>query len=274
MSLGIVVLTDEGVVMAAESLGTLLVQTHAEIQSPCKKCKEQVKPNMICPKCSENLGPFPKLSQQLPATHTYYCQKLFKLNEHAGLIIVGSPLLGAMKAQHRVFCFINWLKEKTLYTDYAEQMVAHWQTFCNEGNILQAHGAMTEIAFAGIKTNGSLLPFAQTMKMTKGKIEIGGSLTAGIVAIGVHEILDKMFLGGGIREYPVKEFPLQDAVEFSEFLMQTQIGVDKYTARIPRVGGDIDVAVIHPNHGFAWVRQKSLIKTIEQQANQGVQTTQ
>jgi hypothetical protein len=263
MSLGIVVLTEEGVVIAAESLGTLLSQEQSELQSECKKCGQKGKPNLSCAKCGDALGPAPTLSRQFPVTHTFHCQKLFRINNYTGAIIVGNPSFGAMKAQHAVYAFINWLVEKGKDDNYAEEMVANWQSFCVEANVLEKHVGPTEIVFAGIKNKTSPCPFSQTMAINKGSISLGSINVKGIVAAGVHEILDKMFEGGGIRQYPVNDFPLQDAVEFAEFLMQTQIGIDKYTARLPRVGGEIDLAIVHPNHGFAWVRQKELQRIME-----------
>ncbi len=269
MSLGIVVLTEEGLVLAAESLGTLLSYEQTEIQSECRKCGQKGKPNLACAKCGETLGPAPTLSRRIPVTHTFHCQKLFRISQFTGAIIVGNPSFGAMKAQHAVFAFINWLAEKGESDGYAEQMVGSWQVFCKEANVLEKHGGQTELVFAGIKDKAIPIPFSQTMAIQKGVITLGTVSAEGIVAAGVHEILDKMFGDGGIREYPVKDFPLQDAVEFAEFLMQTQIGIDKYTARLPRVGGEIDLAVVHPNHGFVWVRQKDLQRAMEAHANRG-----
>jgi len=265
MSLGIIILTEEGVVLAAESLGTLILHEQTEIKSKCPKCGHEEVPNMVCSKCSQVLGAVPSLSREVPATHTFYCQKLFRINNHAGLIVVGNPTIGEMKAQHCVYAFMNWMKENGKFEDFAEQMVTSWQDFCTQIGLAAKHRGRTELIFAGIKANDSLSPFAQTLVHTKDKIDAGPVSSYGIVAVGVHEILDKMFGGGGIREYPVKEFPLQDAVEFAEFLMKTQIGYDKYTSRIARVGGDIDIAIVHPNQGFAWVRQKDLQKIIESQ---------
>ena len=269
MSLGIAVLTEEGVVVAAESLGTLLSQEKAAISSKCK-CGQEGKPNLACAKCGQVIGPAPDILRQYPATFTFHCQKLFRINRNSALLIVGNPTLGDMKAQHVIFAFVNWLREKVLDNDYAEQMVVHWQTFCSETNTLGTHKGKTELVLAGIKAKGSPAPFAQQISIADGKVQAAPSISSGIIAIGVHEILDKMFGGDGIRQYPIKDFPLQDAVEFTDFLMQMQIGVDKYTARLPRVGGEIDIAVIHPNHGFAWVRQKDLQRAMESQANQGI----
>ena len=262
MSLGLVVLTDEGVVLAAESLGTLLVQKQSTIKSKCPKCNEEIQPNIACPKCSTILGPTPTFSMQIPATHTYYCQKLFKINKTTGLIIVGNPTFGSIKAQQIIFSFINWLKQKSKINDYTEQILQDWQEYCDEAKVLEKHTGKTELAFAGIILKDIVVPFVQNIIIENGKMIKGTTINSGIMAIGVHEILDKMFGGGGIAEYPVKEFPLQDAVEFIEFLIKTQIGVDKYTARIPRVGGDIDIAIVHPNYGFRWVKQKELLKMI------------
>jgi hypothetical protein len=262
MSLGLVILTDEGVVLAAESLGTLLAQEQTELRTKCPKCNQDIKPQIGCPTCGTVLGPAPTLVKRYPAMHTHYCQKLFRLSNTAGMIIVGTPSFGEQKAQQVVFGFVNWLTEEKKIGHFAEQIVQDWAEYLVEAKAITSHRETTEIVVAGIKERGSAIPFAQSMKIENGKFDLGTITNNGIVAIGVHDILDKMFTGGQIAQYPVKEFPLQDAVEFADFLIQTQIGVDKYSAKIPRVGGDIDIAVVHPNHGFHWVRQKELHKAI------------
>lgn len=262
MSLGITIMVEEGLVIAAESLGTLLKEEVKTITGNCK-CGHKGVPAMACPKCKAALGPLPPVLQKIPTSHTHYCQKLFKINDLAGMILVGSPYFDGKKIQQCVYGFIEWLAENKKHKDDVEDMVKNWNRYVDATNLLKGKKDRSEIMFAGLKLKGGIIPFSQTVVFDKTSISVLSPSSYGIAVIGVHEILDKMFEGGGIHQYAVKDFPLQDAVEFAEFLMQTQIGVDKYTNRFPRVGGDIDIAVIHPVYGFKWVKQKSLQKLLE-----------
>jgi len=59
--------------------------------------------------------------------------------------------------------------------------------------------------------------------------------------------------------------PLQDAIDFSVLAIQTTSAIQRFSDGIqvdpgsmPGVGGGIDVAVITPNRGFAWINKKKL----------------
>lgn len=258
MSLGIVVTTEEGIVLAAESLGTLISRETQQLSADCSKCGTKVKPNMACPSCGEVIGPVPDLTRTTPSTHTYHCQKLFQLNKYTGLIIVGNPHIGRKKVQHIVNEYKIWQEKNGRSNGYAEETVDAWKEFCESNDVYDGHNGDTQLVFSGIKDSDSPAAFIQSIILHNENVNYSSVSSSGIMVAGVHEILDKMFGEGNIRNYPVKDFPLQDAVEFAEFLLQTQIGVDKYTNRIPRLGGHIDIAIVHPSAGFKWVQVKEL----------------
>ena len=263
MSLGIAILTEEGVIMATESLGTLLTTKHQEVEYKCSECGTEGIPNMICIECSKTIGPVPRFSHQSPVSHTFFCQKLFKINSHVGVITIGNIKISKIKVQHILYQFTLWLKQNNKYDDWCKNTVENWQKYCDDKNLLKEHSGRTELIFAGIGTKGTIVPYAINIIHENGEIKLESPIETGITVAGAHDIIDKMFGEDSIKQYPVKEFPLQDAVEFAKFLIQTQIGVDKYICRIPRVGGDIDIAVIHPTYGFKWVQQKKLQNILE-----------
>jgi 20S proteasome alpha/beta subunit len=58
---------------------------------------------------------------------------------------------------------------------------------------------------------------------------------------------------------------LQDAIDFAIFLIRTTIDMQRFSdgialdpGDIPGTGGPIDIAIIRPNEGFAWVQRKEL----------------
>ncbi|MBN2010843.1 hypothetical protein JW960_15960 [candidate division KSB1 bacterium] len=263
MSLGIAVLTEEGVVLATESLGTLLTTKYQAIELTCNECGFEGKPNISCGKCNKILGPVPTLSHEKPVSHTYHCQKLFQINSYVGLITIGKTKISGIKIQHRLHYFLTWLQEKQIIDDYCQNIAEHWITYCKKGKILTNHSGRNEFIFAGIKSKGSLEPYSTKITIEDDTIQVETQLDFGLIMAGSCDVIDKIFGENGIKYYPVKEFPLQDAVAFVEFLIKTQIGVEKYMNRISRVGGEIDIALIHPIYGFKWVKQKKLQQILE-----------
>lgn len=61
----------------------------------------------------------------------------------------------------------------------------------------------------------------------------------------------------------ISGFSLQNAIEYAEFLITTTAGHQRFSTRMPTVGGDIDIAVVTPIDGFVWVKQKELYRKLE-----------
>lgn len=80
MTLCLAVVTEEGIVLASDSLGTLTSLQKGDLAAECGKCHHKGIPDMLCPKCGENLGHVPSILTELPTSHTFHCQKLFRLN--------------------------------------------------------------------------------------------------------------------------------------------------------------------------------------------------
>ncbi len=62
------------------------------------------------------------------------------------------------------------------------------------------------------------------------------------------------------------QFPLmslQDAVDLCDFYINTTATFQRFTNRIPTVGGEVDVALITPFHGFQWLRRKALMEVLD-----------
>lgn len=260
MSLAIGITTEDGIVLAAESLGTLTGISVQQLNVKCK-CGYEGPANLTCPKCNNGLGQMPGISNEIPTSHTHYCQKLFKINNHIGLTIVGNPKLHNIIIQQWLMKFRVFLQSNNKEDKDISVISKEFINFFNQMNSSSKNNGKTEIDMYGYDAN--LVPCHSKMVINSNKITETSSNGYGIVAAGVHEILDLMFGNGGIKNYQINDFPLQDAVEFAHFLMQTQIGVDKYSNRIPRVGGDIDIAVIHPDLGFKWIQQKDLQRILE-----------
>jgi len=49
--------------------------------------------------------------------------------------------------------------------------------------------------------------------------------------------------------------PLEEAVEFADYLGMVAVGFDRFTIGPPAIGGEVDVLAIQPE-GLSWYRRK------------------
>lgn len=67
----------------------------------------------------------------------------------------------------------------------------------------------------------------------------------------------------------LRGMPLQEAVEFADYLGQTAIGYDRFCQGNPTVGGKLDVVAIQPD-GLHWYRRKPFLKKMARARQQTV----
>ncbi len=72
-----------------------------------------------------------------------------------------------------------------------------------------------------------------------------------------EEVIQKIVQG---YELPVvyDGMPVQDAINFAVFILQTTIGVATFELGVPSCGGPLQIATILPEAGFQWIREPSL----------------
>ena len=52
--------------------------------------------------------------------------------------------------------------------------------------------------------------------------------------------------------------PVQDAINFVVFILQTTIGISTFEIGVPSCGGPLQVATVLPDTGFQWVKEPNL----------------
>jgi hypothetical protein len=78
---------------------------------------------------------------------------------------------------------------------------------------------------------------------------------AGLNEEAVNRVLD----ADGLQTFFVLEgMPVQDAINFAVFLLETTIGWSTFAAGVALCGGPLQVAVILPDTGFTWVARPEL----------------
>jgi hypothetical protein len=52
--------------------------------------------------------------------------------------------------------------------------------------------------------------------------------------------------------------PVQDAINFVVFILQTTIGLATFESGVPSCGGPSQIATVLPEDGFQWVKEPAL----------------
>lgn len=99
------------------------------------------------------------------------------------------------------------------------------------------------------------------------KVQFNVFAQLGCVYSGSGEIVETIW--GLYKTHPENQppyhaFSLQDAIDYADFLISTTIAHQRFSQRIPNVGGDIDIALVTPFDGFRWICQKAIGKILEE----------
>lgn len=83
----------------------------------------------------------------------------------------------------------------------------------------------------------------------------------------VNKLWSKL-LGPDGREIPTpvpawELMTLQDAIDYSEFLIKATSDYQKFANMIPTVGGPIDISLVTVHSGFKWIRHKKLSELLD-----------
>lgn len=80
-------------------------------------------------------------------------------------------------------------------------------------------------------------------------------LTRRLVAGGVPQKLVDAVFSRKIWRMPVvlDSMPIQDAINFADYVLRTTIGAAEFELGPPACGGPLQVAVIRPDSGFQWI---------------------
>jgi hypothetical protein len=83
--------------------------------------------------------------------------------------------------------------------------------------------------------------------------------TGGVPAAIITQVQN--ILNGVTSPVVFDGMPLQDAIGFCRFIIQTTIGVCAYEAGVPSCGGPIHIAAITKRDGFVWISEPKLSLT-------------
>jgi len=262
MSLVISLRVPDGIVVAADSLST--AQNILNVVARDEKSGKEIE-----------LPPIP-----FPFSASSYTQKLFSILDKYALCTFGQGIINNKSIFYHVKEFENSIeklknKPKNLtqvlnrFTKYIEsELLCQFPNYKKE-----APDNWLPIGFHlnGYEKKNNRLIGVTYVAFIGNKNRINKKEGIGCTFGGEGKVVQKFWEIG--KENPKLQFKynlfsLQDAIDFSKFLIQSTSTFQRFANEVSIVGGEIDIALLTPFHGFQWIKRKSLMKKLEESINE------
>ncbi len=263
MSLVVSLRVPDGIVVAGDSLSTsqnLLEFVAQNVEVECPRCKETVTGGEL------RLPPVP-----IPFSASSYTQKVFSLYEEIALAYHGQGVVNNRSVYYHVKEFersndagsLVAVRDR-LITHLEKQLIAqfpkHQEDAPPDWRPVSFHLNGYE------ETDGQRLGVTYVVSIGReNKIERWDQV--GCTIGGDLRVVQKLWEIGENdprRKFNYGLFSLQDAIDLSEFLIKTTSTFQRFANELPTVGGEVDIALLTPFHGFQWIRRKELMETLEE----------
>jgi hypothetical protein len=119
---------------------------------------------------------------------------------------------------------------------------------CNEPSLLCAAGS------TGIYWGGAVEPIQRLLVGFDVSLELALA-KAGMEAAEIPKLLG-MVRASSVRQHSDARMPIQDAIDLTQFLVDTTKGYFRFLPGADIVGGDTDVAVVTRHERFKWIKRK------------------
>jgi hypothetical protein len=261
MTLAISLRVPDGVIIAADSLMTTIghIGVYADIKATCPECSKEFKIEKVAP------PPIP-----VPSSISSFAQKVFPFLENFGVATYGQAILNEKTIYYHVKMLeknFKLKKEEILTASKVSKIIEDYFSVEIKKHFKDFDKAPPDFSPLGFLVAGYDRDVAKTLivnigKMSKTKAITGSGCTYG----GDGYVVDKLWaLGkeGPQRSTNYAAFSLQDAVDYSEYLIGATANFQRFANMIPSVGGEVDVGLITPFGAFTWIKCKALTKQLE-----------
>jgi len=257
MSLVVSLRVPDGIILAADSLMTFQTQAVPKEEFVrCPNCNSKIPHSLISP-------PPAILS---PGSSNF--QKLFCIKKkNIGLGVFGMPFLTGRTIESHIRTLEKKIFENETVERVAAKVEEYFRAELNKevGNIENIPERQFPLGFQLAGYDEQEINIGKTFSIEIGrtsKIEPLHEKGFGCSISGDQRVILKLWKEDPNIPLPMPPFqllPLQDAIDYAIFLIDTTIKFQKFTPMTPTCGGSIDVAVITPHSGFQWVKKKELV---------------
>ncbi len=188
-------------------------------------------------------------------------RKIFVTENNIGINTYGTADINRVPIAGFIDSFIRGLPASATVKQTADELLNH---FCSYNPVPQ-----TTFYVAGYNKTTQEQEVYLVEIMNHNVVKMNQPNDQGVVYGGEYDVVSRLiqpvFLKDSQNNYqPLPTFPIpysfftiQDAVDFSVYLIKTTIDTMRFQSRHKTVGGYIDVLFIHPT-GFEWVAKKVL----------------
>ncbi|HWY39532.1 MAG TPA: hypothetical protein VNX27_01935 [Chthoniobacterales bacterium] len=262
MTLNVSLRVPDGIVMASDSLSTLTqpVNQRMTVSGKCDKCGESVEIRDV---------QTPPMS--IPSSTWPYAQKLFPIQGRFGLATYGMAFVNERSIYNHVIELAPNLPQPKSGTDQFEALAdfigAYFQKELE--NQLNSSGLSVALQpdewcplgfqFVGFSKPQAAAPISKTRLIQTGKAVRAQTFEKiGCTISGDTAVAQMLF-----QQANWASFSLQDAIDYAKFLIRTTSDFQRFSGKMPTVGGDIDISLLTHHRGFQWIAQKELYRTLE-----------
>lgn len=256
MSLVVSLRVPDGIVVATDSLMTFHTQAvPREEFVRCPKCEARIPHSLISP-------PPPVLAPGSPNVQKLFCVK----KRDIGLAVFGMPFLTGRTIESHLRDLEKRIFENETVERVAEKVSEYFRAELNKevGNLENIPEGQFPLAFQLAGYDEQDVSIGKTFSIELGRIsriEPLHSKGYGCSISGDQRVILKLWKEDPNIPLPMPPFqllPLQDAIDYAIFLIDTTIKFQRFTPMTPTCGGSIDLAVITHHSGFQWIKKKEL----------------
>lgn len=265
MTLNVSLRIPDGIVLASDSLGTASLSYHQKMNVPG-----------VCPECQKSIEikdvQTPPIT--LPASTWPYVQKVLPVERKFGIAVFGMGLVNGRSMYNHITEISPKLPTASsgdrfsevrdfLVTYFQEQLVLDWRSKSIDPALQPDTFRPFGFQFVGFSATASGEPCAKTALVNIGKTPSVDTIDSmGCTWSGDGSVVSLLWpKTGAAANFPA--FSLQDAIDYAKFLIRTTSDFQRFSGRMPTVGGEIDIALVTNHHGFRWIEQKRLYRMLE-----------
>jgi hypothetical protein len=261
VTLVVSLIVPDGVVLAADSLATTTGRLNivGQIEGKCDKCGADIKVPEL------KLPPIP-----IPSSTTPFAQKVFNFKNKFGVAFWGNASVNKQTMYSQMKRLENRTKEEIDSVDDAADTIANHFIKELEAELGDLNKMPADVSAFGFHVVG--YGSAESIIGKVWSIRIGRTVKKeshnefGCHVSGERQVVSKLWKKDESIPVPrprYGSFTLQDAIDYTDFLIKTTSDYQRFANMIPTVGGEADIALVTHYAGFKWIRCKQLTRIIE-----------
>jgi hypothetical protein len=271
MTLNVSLRVPDGIVLASDSLATLIANINQKMNVSAK-----------CPTCTSvfQITDVQTPPMKIPSSTWPYAQKMYPLKGRFGMATFGSGFVNNRSIYNHVVelaskfpvavegeCHLDKMAE-FIVEYFKAELMKEWVKHGVNAELQPDDYRPFGFHLVGFKNDAGGDPVPTTYVLNIGKApSIEKYDQIGCAVTGDQAVVKRLWPSDGRGGANFQAFSLQDAIDYAKFLIRTTADFQRFSGNLPTVGGDIDVALITNHRGFRWIHQKELYRVLDKEDN-------